>query len=249
MGPYRASAGSEVLEAPTRDGTARLDVAPDHTQLSVALLRVEVTPEWLTVVSTADARRARPQRSMLLEERKIALLVARAWPTDDVGLWYELPAGGLIGRVVGLRPLPPLDREALAAGGALERLAGRLERALAAHAGGARRALELGHGGHRVVLVWRDDRVLLYARPIFRELPRRSLEVHADGTVLVTVRGGVRCVTCRSSTDVTVFGDWLRFEDAASGRAAKLWLPWIGPDERRELCECLGRVVDAGAVQ
>jgi hypothetical protein len=197
-------------------------------------LTVSVTGRWMTV--TVRDR----SRSMILAGRR--LVVARALPTEDLALWYE-HRPGLIGRVLGLRPLELLDEAALSAWRRLDALATRLRSAVAGHGGGGLRAFELGRGLHRVLLVEHLNRMVLYARPLFRERPRRALEVRADGSVRVPQRQGDQVVRCRSRYAVTVLGDRIRFQSPAGGDMASVWLPWIAPEDRAELAERIGDFV------
>jgi hypothetical protein len=218
---------------------ARLYVGPQHTLLEVAdRLRVSVTTGFLTVAHR-DRRRVRPRSMGLARQR---LVVARAVPTEDIALWFE-ERPGVVARVVGLRPLELLDESALAAWRRLDRLAGRLHAALVDDGRGARRAFELGRGQHRVLLVEHSDRMVLYARPLFRERPRRTLEVRADGTILVATRDADGTIHCNSRYAVTVLGDRIRFESSDGRDVATVWLPWISPEDRVELAARLGAFV------
>ena len=241
-GPYRDAAGAEVLEAPTRDGTARLEVAPHHARLEIGQrAQVTVTPEWLTVVATERRRGARP-RSMRLGPDHL-LVVSRAVPTEDVGLWWE-GRPGVITRVLGIRPVELLEAPALLAWKALDRLATRLRITVRQQGTSTAGGFEFGKGQHRVLLVDHGDRMVVYARPLFRERPRRTLEVRRDGTVLIPARGADRSVVCNSRFSVTVLGDRIRFESKDHRDIASIWLPWIAPEDRFDLSRRLGRLVD-----
>jgi hypothetical protein len=236
VGPYRLAVGAEIVEAPTRDGPVRLEVAPQHTLLEVGALHLSVTERFVTV---ANSDKRRKPHSMALDEGH--LLVARGFPTEEIGVWYE-HHDGLATRVFGVRPVELLDAEALEAWRALELLATRLRAALAPHAAGALRTTELGAGADRVLLTERDGRLLLYVRRLFRGQPRLSLEVRTDGTVILP-RGRRRPpqrVRCVSRFSVTVLGDWIRFGDSTGADLASLAVPWIEPEERAELARRLG---------
>src|SRR5262245_59466547 len=117
VSPYREAAAADVLEAPTRDGVARLEIAPDHTLLRIARkLQVSITRTWATIVTGEPRARAKPRSLPLGESR---LVVARGVPTEEVALWYE-ERPNVVGRVVGLRPPELLDADALAAWRALD---------------------------------------------------------------------------------------------------------------------------------
>jgi hypothetical protein len=158
-------------------------------------------------------------------------------------------------RLAGLRPLEllgPRWRAPAAGAGAgalrawhrLDQLALRLASALEPHAAGVRRAFELGAGAHRVLLLAHDDRMVLYARPLFRERLRRLLEVRADGGVLVRARDADQRIVCRSRFGISVLGDRIRFEGANGRDRASAWLPWISAEDRVELARRLGRMLD-----
>jgi hypothetical protein len=239
-GPYRELAGTEVVEAPTKDGPARLLIGPRHVFLEIpGRLRISVTDKWMTVVGSDRTRRARP-RSVRMADRR--LVVARAVPTEDIALWYE-GRPGVMSRLVSLRPLQLLDTAALNAWQKLDRLARELRLALAPFGGGARSGFEFGRGQHRVLLSTDGEGMVVYARPLFRERPRRTLEVRSDGTVLVRAGDIDQSIVCNSRDAVTVLGDRIRFESADGRVVATVWLPWISVEDRTELARRLGDLV------
>lgn|GEM_PF-1333246 len=244
--PYRKLAGTEVHEAPTRDGTARLEMGPRHAQLEIpGVFHLSITDSWLTFVK--EERRRKPKKRSMSLEKDARLVVARAVPTEDVALWYE-GEPGIQFRVVGLRPVELLVESALADWRLLDRLAAGLARAVHDSAGGAIGAHEFGNGHHRVLLIEYPDRVVLFARPLFRERPRRLLEVRRDGRVQVKHKEKYHRVKTDSRYAVTLLGDRIRFESARGRDVASVWLPWISVEERTELCRRLGEVVDQSGV-
>jgi hypothetical protein len=150
-------------------------------------------------------------------------------------------------RVAGLRPVELLDAEGLAASRDLEHLLKRMAAALASHGRGTVAATELGQGADRVLLLDDGDKLELFARPLFREWTRRVLVVSSDGTVVVIRRrGGHHRTECRSRFGVTVLGDRIRFAGPRGEDRASVWLPWIAPEDRRELARRIGDRLDDG---
>jgi hypothetical protein len=105
-------------------------------------------------------------------------------------------------------------------------------------------AIELGNGGHRVLLVRFDDRLVLHARPIFRERPRRIVEVCLDGTLVIPGRRGDRRGRVESRFGIAAITDRILFSDPREAEVASLWLPWIAPEDRQELARRFGDLID-----
>jgi hypothetical protein len=241
VAPYREAAGSEILEAPTRDGLARLEIAPRHVVLEVnGSSRVTITDRALTL-RRQKRRRAR-QKQLVLDERR--LIVARAVPTDDIALWYE-GKPDQVQRVFGITPPQLLDRAAFQAWRELDRLYQRLSQVLAVHDATVVRAAEYGRGPDRVLVEDRGDRDVLYVRPLFRESARRAMEIRSDGKVIFPTRRGDEVVEVRSRFGVTVHGDNINFSGPHGFTQAHIWLPWISEDDRKTLARRFGRRVDA----
>ncbi len=228
-----------MVSAPTREGMARLEIGPRHTLLAVGQRNLSVSDHFVTVNNNNRTRR-RP-RSLRLD--KAHLFVARGEPVEEVGIWYE-GRPGVVTRIFGMRPPQLLDGAALAAWQALDRLFSRLRAALAPHRGVALRATELGRGADRVLLVDTGDRYVVFVRRLFRELPRRALEVHDDGTVVIPHRSFEARVKCKSRFGVTVFGDQIQFADRDGVALATIWLPWVTPEDRVALAERFGVRLD-----
>lgn len=240
-GPYRDTVAAERIEAITRDGQAVLELAPQHLRLSVGgLLEVSIAGRRMTLTRTGK-RRVKTQRLELGR-----LVVARAWPTGDVALWRDLRPG-VVERVLGLPPLGLLHGRGLAALRGLDRLGRRLEEALRDRAEGARSATEYGHGQHRVLEIDGGDRIVLHARPVFRERPRRVAEVCADGSLAVPGRKRAHRARVRDRYGVIVSGDRVRFCDPEGRDLASVFLPWIAPEDRAEIARRLQRLVGGSA--
>lgn len=238
-GPYRGISAREVLTAPTRDGRARLEIGPEAATLELdSRWRVTVAGGYLSLERLGRRRR----RSWKLEARR--LVPARAFPGGGLGLWLE-EKPRMMRRLAGFRPVEILAPEGLEGVRALERLGSRLRVAIRGHARGALRGEELGQGQHRVLLLDDGSCHRLYARPLFREHPRLSLEVHDDGTVVTYRRGRrFRRAHCRSRYDVLVGGDFIRFVDRRGDDRAALPLPWISAADRDEIAARVAERVD-----
>lgn len=241
MPPYRDASATEVLEALTRDGMVKLEVAPRHVVLEVeGASRVTVTDSFLTVVKTDRRGRKKRPRSHDLSKRRV--LVARAVPTDDIGIWYESKPD-VMHRIFGITPPELLDDRAFEAWKELDRLYQRLAVALAPQPDRPVRAAEYGRGADRVLVEDLGDRDAIYIRPMFRERPRKVAEVRDDGRVVFVTRRGEEVVECGSRYRVTVHGDNINFAGVAGVTEGHLWLPWIDEEDRLRLARRLGERV------
>jgi len=233
--PYRQRPDAPPVEAPSRDGTVRLVREVDRIALDLGGRRLVVAGDgaaWLR-------RDRRPGRGRALPLERARLWLARAHPTRDLSVWYE-GEPGVVQRLGGVRPLPLLDADALRALRALDRLTAAAREGLAAWAGGAEDAIELGRGGHRLLLVRFRDRLVVHTRPVFRERPRRALEVCAGGGLVIAARGGDRRARFHSRFGVSVSGNRVQFVDQEGATVASLLLPWIEPEDREALAARCG---------
>jgi hypothetical protein len=130
-----------------------------------------------------------------------------------------------------------------------------VRQALADLAPDVRRATEIGSpasgGLDKVLAVDHGERVVLYARGLFRDRARFAMTVHDDGRI--AVRGGRRDrgapapeVTVRSRHGVTVVGDYIRFADPHGADLARVAMPWLTPEDRAELAHRIGQRIDRG---
>jgi hypothetical protein len=223
--PYRSAVSETKLEARTERGTAVLHVAPKHTRLEIGSETWTVANDHITQV--IQGKRRAKKKSILL--RGSRLFVARAWPTNEMGLWVEVQ------RLLGLPPCIGMTEEIMATWGDLDRLSLGLQEALSSYADGAR-AVEIGNGQHRVLALEYDDRMVLYARPVFREKPRRVIELNKDGSLVLPVRKkDDRIIPMKLGVKVIASGDRVYFCHPDGEHAAGVFLPWIGPAERKEL--------------
>jgi hypothetical protein len=241
VAPYRDADASERFEVSAREGQARLDLGPHWFRLDMgARLMLSVAENFATLVKT-QRRRRRKQRSLRLGEAR--LLMARGVPTNDIGIWY-VESSGEAERLIGLRPPELLDDEAMRAWQVVDRMAQRLRVVLASHSPGVERAVEVGQGADRVLIVDLGDGIELYVRRLFRERPRRAMTVYRDGTVALVVKKGERRLQCHSRYGVTVIGDYIRFADPTGDDLGALSVPWVTPEDRRFVVQLIGQLID-----
>lgn len=236
--PYRAAVAQSLFEAPTALGKATLHVAPKH-------LRLEVGPQVWTIgnntVSLVTHGKRRAKRSSIVLGGS-DLYMAKAWPTGEISVWIERK-GGAVQRLLGLQPVIGMDQRAIESWRQLDRLAAQLKRALSGYMHGAT-AFEFGRGGHRVFGLQYEERLVVYARPVFRENPRRVIEVQSDGVIATPQRkkDDVK-VEMRNGMEVIASGDRICFCHPDGLQAAQLFLPWISPSDRGELAKRFQRLV------
>ena len=236
MGAFRTSDGAESLEAPTKDGTLRLELAPRHVGLTVGALAVTVTEGF---VSVTDSSRKRPRRwSERL--RGAGLVVARDVPREDLGLWLEVEPGAMQ-RIFGVAPRDLITDDGLDSLRALDRLTARLRLALGQ---GTRRAHEIGPGADKVLVTDDGEHLVVYARRLFSRIARRVLDVDADGHVAIAHRRGDATFQLSERFGVIVTGDLVRFIDRDGTDLGRLALPWIHPEDRVELARRLGDMIE-----
>ena len=239
-GPYRSVTSRSLVKAEAFEGRITLEVGPRHVELELGpRLKVIVSARGANVIRRTRGR----ERSRRLEVRPSRLWLARSHPGRAISLWHETRPG-MVERLGGVTPGPLLEVDALSRWKAVDKFAARANDALAPWTGGAREATELGTGGHRVLLVRMPDRLLLYARPLFRERPRRVLEVCCDGSLVVSGKHADRRGQFHDRFGAAVSGDRLVFLDKRQAPVAALWLPWISVEDRRELARRFGELVD-----
>ncbi|MBL4634565.1 MAG: hypothetical protein JKY56_11870 [Kofleriaceae bacterium] len=204
--PYRAAIAQSLFEAPTALGIATLHFAPKHLRLEVGAQVWTIGNDTISVV-TQGKRRAK-RKSIVLEGAH--LYMAKAWPTGEISVWVERK-GGAVQRLLGLQPVIGMDQRAIEGWRQLDRLAAQLKRALSDYTRGST-AFEFGRGGHRVLTLKYAERMVVFARPIFRENPRRVVEVYDDGTIALPKRkkDDVR-VEMRKGVEVIASGDRICF--------------------------------------
>lgn len=241
---YRDDSG-DAIEAPTADGTLRADLSPRAVKLQVALRSLQIAERFATVIEHHKKQKAKDKRTSL----KIAgrLVIARDVPHEDFGVWIELdpdtPRAGMR-RIFGVAPVSLLDPHGLVALAALDRLVLRVKQELAELAGDVRRAFEIGRGLDKVLLADHGDRFVVYARRLFRDRARFAMAIHEDGRIVVPDGKKTREFAVRSRFGVTVWGDYVRFADKNGTDLARVSIPWIAPEDRRELARRIGQLVD-----
>ncbi|MCX5742540.1 MAG: hypothetical protein NT062_08595 [Proteobacteria bacterium] len=238
---YRGDEAGDLIEAPTAEGNLRVEIGPRTIQLEVGDRRLHVGDGQVTVIDQKYDRKT----SFAIGAR---LFTARDVPREDLGIWLEIPDDQGVGmrRIFGVAPVSLLTEAGLPALAALDRLAARLRVALADHARDVVRAVELGRGYDKVLLVDHGDRHVVYARRAFRDRARLALTVYTDGRILVPEgKGkGKKEIAIRSRFGVRVWGDHLRFADPHGVDLAHISLPWIAPEDRAELARRIGQLVD-----
>ncbi|MEO8704528.1 MAG: hypothetical protein ABI867_31025 [Kofleriaceae bacterium] len=232
---YRDDSG-DVLEAPTAEGKLQLELGPRAIKLTVGRRTLHVVEKLATVI---ERRRNRAHRASFKIGR---LITARDVPHEDLGVWIELPGG--MRRIFGVEPVSLLEPEGLTALAALDKLALRLRTAVADHAGDIYRAIEIGRGLDKVLLADHGDRYVVYARRLFRDRARFAMVIHDDGRVIIHNGKTPTEVTVRSRFGITVVGDYVRFAAPDGRDLARISIPWITPEDRRELARRIGQLVD-----
>ena len=247
---YRDDAG-DVGEAPTAEGTLRVEFVPRPIRLKVANRSIEISDAFITIIEHHRKHAARDKRTSIRIDGRV--IVARDVPREGVGVWVEVEARGPragLRRIFGVEPINLLEPDGLGALGALDRLAQRLRAELAASAGDVRRAFEIGSsaagGLDKVLVVDHGDRWVVHARRLFRDRARFAMAIHDDGRIVVRDGRGeaTREITVRSRYGITVVGDFLRFADPQGADLARVAIPWIGPEDRLELAHRIGQLVD-----
>lgn len=237
---YRDGYGN-VLEAPTASGTLRVEAASRDIKASCAAITLHVVEHTATVIERK--RKKAKRESFKIDGR---LVVARDVPHEDLGIWIELPGG--MRRIFGVEPVSLLEPGGLEALSTLDRVAHRLRSALAEYSRDVVRAVEIGRGLDKVLLADHGDRYVIYARRLFRDRARKALEIHDDGRIVLYNEKRPLEVTVRSKFGVTVIGDFIRFTRPDGQDLARIAIPWITPEDRRELARRIGQLVDAEPV-
>jgi hypothetical protein len=242
---YRDDAG-DALEAPTADGTLSADLGPHAIKLSVGSRTLHVADRFATVIEHHKKRASKDRRVSLKIEG--SLVIARDVPHEDLGVWIEVdpkvPARVGMRRIFGVEPVSLMEPGGLTALASLDRLAARLRSELSPHAGDIRRAIEIGRGLDKVLVADHGDRFVVYARRLFRDRARFAMAIHDDGRIVVPQNKGTREITVKSQHGVTVWGDYIRFADPHGTDLAKVSIPWIEPEDRKELARRIGQLVD-----
>jgi hypothetical protein len=248
VGPFRDGRAESRQRALTRDGEARLIDAPGSIVVeSPCLERLAVARRFVVVERFHPRRPERPPKRLSLPLAGRFLVAARSHPTRDLGVWIE-ERTGVARRIFGLRQVDLSSDDPMAAWQQLDELTSALERALRSRGIDAPRAVEVGRGGHRVLMIDRGDRMTVYARPIFRERPRLIAELTAAGGVTIG-RGRRRASgkTFPSRFAIVASGDWILVASAGGGPDLAIFLPWISEVDRGEIARRFGELVERPA--
>ena len=235
---YRDDAGHK-MEAPTAEGTLQIEVGPRAVKVSVAARSLHVVEKTVTLF---DHRRRDRRTSYKLDGN---LVIARDVPHEDLGIWIELPGG--MRRIFGVEPVSLLELDGLPALALLDKLAHRLRAELVEHTGEVRRAVEIGRGLDKVLLADLGDRYHIYTRRLFRDRARLAFVIHTDGRIEIPGQRGNRTIMVRDKNRVDVTGDYIRFIAPDDTDLARFAIPWIMPEDRRELARRIGQLVHATA--
>jgi hypothetical protein len=241
--PYRAGEAAWI-EAPTREGVLRLEVGP-RTRLELANKIVLIDGDFVTFEELAT--KGKHVKTVKKTSERIGqrrLILARDVPRDDVGVWIEMDDGGMR-RVFGAEPKDTIAEDGLVALRALDSLAARLKIALAGFAHDARRAIEVGRGLDKALLVDFGGRLVLYKRELFRDRARRACEVTEDGTVLIMEKDRMTRAVCHDRHHVSLLGDYIRFSDPTGLDLARVSVPWVTREDREELARRFGDLLHA----
>jgi hypothetical protein len=236
---YRGDDAGQALEAPTAEGVLRATVSPNRIELDVAKRTLTIEGRTATIVDPRERR-----TSVKIEG---ALVIARDVPREDLGVWIELPEpdGPAMRRIFGVEPVSLFSADGLVALKRLDALAQRLRTALAEHAGGISRAIELGRGLDKVLLADHGDRYVIYARRLFRDRARFAMAIYRDGRVVVPEGKELREFRITSKFGITVRGDYVRFADPEGTDLGRVAIPWIAAEDRDEIARRIGQLVHA----
>lgn len=245
---YRDDTG-DTLEAPTAQGTLRVELAPRQTKLAIADRTLLISERFATLVEHHRKHTSRDRRVSI--ELTGRLVVARDVPREDLGIWIEVEPGTPregMRRIFGVEPVSLFDPAGLEALDSLDRLAHRLRVQLSDLAREVRRAVEIGSsssgGVDKVLIADHGDRFVVYARRLFRDRARFVMSIHEDGRITIPDGKQTTEVTVRSRFGVTVWGDYIRFGDPKGTDLARVSIPWISPEDRNELARRIGQLID-----
>ncbi|HEX3761989.1 MAG TPA: hypothetical protein VHW23_24985 [Kofleriaceae bacterium] len=247
---YRDDAG-DACEAPTAEGPLRAELAGGDLRLAVAGRSLHVAARFVTLVEHHRKHAAKDRRTSIALAGQ--LVVARDAQRESLGVWVEIEPGtprAGFRRIFGVEPLSLLEPGGLGALPALDRLTQRVRHGLAHLAPDVRRATEIGSpasgGLDKVLAVDHGERIVVYARGLFRDRARFAMTVHDDGRIAVRGTGGAAApeVTVRSRHGVTVVGDYIRFADPHGADLARVSIPWLSPEDRAELAHRIGQRID-----
>ena len=216
VAPYRATVSQSELDAETGIGPVKLSLSPKSTRLTIGSQIWTIADDHLVIASQGKGKRKPKKRSIGLGDA--GLYVARAWPTNEVSLWLERKSG-VVQRLLGLPPQSGMTK---------------LQNALVGYGRGAR-ASELGNGQNRVLVLQFPEKLVVYARKVFREKPRWIVELRQDGSLALPGRPKEKVICMDRGMEVIASGDRINFCHPDGEQVAGIFLPWIGDADRVEL--------------
>lgn len=90
-------------------------------------------------------------------------------------------------------------------------------------------------------------RATVAPRSVALSVAHRTLHISGRFATLIEHHKKVmKEVVVHSRFGVTVWGDYVRFADPQGTDLAKVSIPWITPEDRRELARRIGQLVDRG---
>jgi hypothetical protein len=231
---YRVDERSEPLETASMAGKLRLEVGAQDVRLMMGGRSLVFADRFATLIE----HKKRDRRSSWRLDGRV--VVARDVPRYDLGVWVETPEGML--RIFEAVPPDLLAANGLAALRSFDRVAQKLRASLKQYAASVESAVEVGRGLDKVLLVETEVSLHLFVRPLFRDRARLVISVNRDGEVRLV--GTKAPVHCESRFGVTVQGDYIKFFDRHGTDLARIALPWIMPEDRREIARRIGDLVE-----
>jgi hypothetical protein len=231
---YRSDERAEPVVATTAAGKLSVEIGAQHIRLSVPNKTLVFAEQYATVTE----HNKRDRRSSWRLEGMV--VVARDVPRDDVGIWIEARDGML--RIFDAAPTSLLDDGGLTALRAFDSVVQRVRTGLLSYSSSVVSAIEVGRGLDKVLMIEHASHIELYARPLFRDRVRPILRATQRGEI--TVIGAKDPISCTSRYGITVQGDYIRFFDRHGADLARVAIPWITPEDRKELVRRIATMVD-----
>jgi hypothetical protein len=231
--PYRADAHIEPLVAATFAGALKLELLPGQVRVSSASMAVTVSQREVTV------RNLKKPKQDVVHPLIGQLMMARV-PRGELAVWMESPKGMI--RVFDAVPRGLLEEDGLAALRSLDQLGAQLHAALQAFSKRLVSAVEIGPGLDRVLLVQSSDRLQVFERPLFRKYCRLVLEAWPGGKLHIVRKR--RTIDKTWSRGITVQADYICFFDKDGKDLARIALPWILPEDRKEIARRIGVMLE-----
>jgi hypothetical protein len=232
--PYRADAHIEPVVAATFAGALKLELLPGQVRVSSASTTLTVLPREVMVTNH------KKPNQVLTRPLIGQLVMARGVPRGELAVWMENRKGMI--RVFDAVPRGLLEDDGLAALRSLDQLSVQLHAALQAHSKQSISAVEIGPGLDRVLLVQSHDCLQIFERPLFRKHSRLVLEAWTGGKLHIVRKR--RTIEKTWSRGITVQTDYICFFDKDGKDLARMALPWILPEDRREIARRIGLMLE-----